>query len=234
MSDEAPDTSGATAAAGPDSGSSPNSDSGPDSGADSGPDSAVGLGWGRPTGVLVAVLSMLGLAASFTLSVDKVKLLEDPSFVPSCNFNPVLSCGSVMATDQASVFGFPNPFLGVVAFSVMLTIGVLLAAGVRLPTPIIVGGAIGSVLGAVFVHWLIFQSLYEIGALCPWCMVVWVVTLPLALWFTLEAAARAGGGGVRRVVRTVWEWRITVLGLWYVGVAVLILVRFWDYWSTQV
>lgn len=186
--------------------------------------------WGRATGVAMAVLAALGLAAAFTLSVDKVKLLQDPDFVPSCNFNPVLSCGSVMATDQAAVFGFPNPFLGVVGFSVMLTVAVVLAAGVRLPTWFMAGAALGSVLGAVFVHWLIFESLYEIGALCPWCMVVWAVTIPLAAWFTLKALDELG---LRRVVRTLWDWRFTLVGLWYVGVLVLIMVRFWDYWSTR-
>ncbi|KRF11320.1 hypothetical protein ASG90_16285 [Nocardioides sp. Soil797] len=190
--------------------------------------------WGRGTGILLAVLSFLGLAAAFTLSVDKIKLLEDPSFQPSCNFNPVLSCGSVMATDQAAVFGFPNPFLGVIGFSVMLTVAALLVAGSRLPKAITVGAAIGSILGTVFVHWLIFQSLYRIGALCPWCMVVWAVTIPLTWWFTLKAVDEvASVSGVRRVVRVLWEWRFTVVGLWYVGVAVLILARFWDFWSSN-
>ena len=41
------------------------------------------------------------------------------------------------------------------------------------------GLAAGTLLGTVFVHWLIFQSLYRIGALCPYCMVVWAVTIPL-------------------------------------------------------
>ncbi|WP_217996812.1 vitamin K epoxide reductase family protein [Nocardioides jensenii] len=187
------------------------------------------LRWGRLTSIGMSVLSFLGLAAAFTLSVDKVRLLEDPGFEPSCNFNPVLSCGSVMATDQAAAFGFPNPFLGVIGFSIMLTVSVVLASGVRLPQWIMIGAATGSILGVAFVHWLIFQSLYRIGALCPWCMVVWGVTVPLALWFTLKAA-----DGVRRLARSLWEWRLTLIGLWYVAVLVLVLIRFWDYWSTLV
>ena len=42
-----------------------------------------------------------------------------------------------------------------------------------------IGLTIGTLIGAAFVHWLIFQSLYRIGALCPYCMVVWVVTISL-------------------------------------------------------
>ena len=57
--------------------------------------------------------------------------------------------------------------------------GVLAVAKVELPRWYWGGLAIGSLLGAAFVHWLIFQSLYRIGALCPYCMVVWTVTIPL-------------------------------------------------------
>jgi uncharacterized membrane protein len=190
--------------------------------------------WRPATGISLAVLALLGLAAAFTLSVDRVRLLVDPDYVPSCNFNPILSCGSVMTTDQAQVFGFPNPFLGLIGFAIILTVGVVLAAGVRLPAPFLLGAATGSLLGLAFVHWLIFQSLYRIGALCPWCMVVWTVTMPIALWFSLAAADRVGGPTGRRTARAIWEWRFTVLAVWYLVVVLLILIRFWDYWRTLV
>jgi uncharacterized membrane protein len=182
----------------------------------------------------MTVWSALGLIASAMLSIDKVKLLIDPSFQPSCNFNPVLSCGSVMKTDQASLFGFPNSFLGLVGFSVMLTLAVLVAAEVVLPRWVVAGAAVGAVLGAVFVHWLAFQSLYRIGALCPWCMVVWAVTIPTAVWLVIAAARSYLPDGGGRVAEGFWEWRFTLVGAWYLAVFVLILVRFWDYWRTLV
>jgi len=40
------------------------------------------------------------------------------------------------------------------------------------------------------VHWLIFQSLYRIGALCPYCMVVWVVTITVFWNVTLHNLTR--------------------------------------------
>ncbi len=187
--------------------------------------------WGMGTRIATLVWTALGLAAAFTLSVDKVKILIDPTFSPSCNFNPVLSCGSVMVTEQASAFGFPNPFLGLIGFSVMLTLAVLLIAQVRLPRLIWAGAALGSLLGLVFVHWLIFQSLYRIGALCPWCMVVWAVTAAIFVWFTAKALDECG---LPRAARALWTWRFTIIVLWYLAVAVLILIRFWDYWSSLV
>lgn len=184
------------------------------------------------SGLALALWSTLGLAAAFALAVDKVKMLADPDFVPSCNFNPVLSCGSVITTDQASVFGFPNPFLGLIGFAVITTLGVLVAARVRLPGRILAGAAAGSFLGFLFVHWLAFQSLYRIGALCPWCLVVWAVSPLLLIWTGSWAAATSRTATVRSLGRFVWTWRYSLAAAWYLLVAVLILIRFWPYWST--
>lgn len=186
----------------------------------------------RGSGIALAVWSVLGLFAAMSLSIDKVKMLQDPAFRPGCDLNPVLACGSVMSTDQAQAFGFPNPFLGLVGFSVTLTLGLLVVSRVRVPTWMVVGGALGSVLGAVMVHWLAFQSLYRIGALCPWCLVVWAVTIPMALWLTLAAIGRLGGERSTRVAAAVWRWRLSLVAAWYLAVFVLVLIRFWSYWST--
>jgi len=69
-----------------------------------------------------------GLIASFELIVGKFALLADPDSVLSCNINPVVSCGSVILTEQGSAFGFANPILGLVGFSVIITLGVLALA----------------------------------------------------------------------------------------------------------
>ncbi len=68
----------------------------------------------------VLIAGVIGLAAAFTLTVEKIEILINPAYVPSCSINPVLSCGSVMITPQASVFGFPNPLIGIVAFTVVV------------------------------------------------------------------------------------------------------------------
>ena len=92
---------------------------------------AVGVPAASALWVLIA--GVVGLAAAFTLTIEKIKLLENPAYVPSCSINPVLSCGSVMATPQAAAFGFPNPLIGVMAFSVVVVSGVLAVAKVPLP-----------------------------------------------------------------------------------------------------
>lgn len=79
------------------------------------------------------------------------------------------------------------------------------------------------------VHWLIFQSLYRIGALCPYCMVVWAVTIPL-LVVTSSIALRPLH--TNAVARAVYQWRWSIVAIWFTSLVLLILVRFWEYWST--
>jgi hypothetical protein len=85
------------------------------------------------------------------------------------------------------------------------------------------------------VHWLIFQSLYRIGALCPYCMVVWAVTIPLlvvAASIVFRPALEEGHGGA--LARVLFRWRWSIVTLWFTAVFLLIMVRFWNYWSTLI
>jgi uncharacterized membrane protein len=186
---------------------------------------------GTASALWVLIAGALGLTAAITLTVEKIELLIDPSYVPSCSINPVLSCGSVMATPQASAFGFPNSLLGIVGFTVVVVTGVLAVAKIALPRWYWAGLAAGTLLGVVFIHWLIVQSLYQIGALCPYCMVVWSVTIPLLVVVTSIALQPLAGNAVARVL---YQWRWSLVTLWFVGVLLMILVRFWNYWSTLI
>lgn len=190
-----------------------------------------GSGVRRGSALWVLIAGVVGLASAITLTVEKIELLIDPSYVPSCSINPVLSCGSVMVTPQASEFGFPNSLIGVVAFSVVVVTGVLAVAKVSLPQWFWVGLAAGTTLAVVFVHWLIYQSLYTIGALCPYCMVVWVVTIPLFVLVSSIALRPLAGNGFARFVH---QWRWSLVALWFTALTLMILERFWNYWSTLI
>lgn len=203
----------------------------PDETAETRAEAPAGVAVSRASAVWVLIAGVVGLIAAFTLTVEKIELLINPNYVPSCSINPVLSCGSVMNTDQASLFGFPNPLIGIVAFTIVVVTGVLALTKVALPRWYWGGLAGGTLLGAVFVHWLIFQSLYRIGALCPYCMVVWSITIPLLVVVSSIALRPLGTNPVARAVYT-WRWSLTAL--WFTALILLILVRFWDYWSSLV
>jgi uncharacterized membrane protein len=123
------------------------------------------------------VASLSGLVASFILTIDKFKVLKDAGYTPSCNINATLNCKSVMLSKQAEVFGFPNSIIGIGAFSIMLTIAVLLFFGFSFPKLFLQLATFGTALAVIFCHWLAYQTTFVIGALCPYCMVAWVATL---------------------------------------------------------
>jgi uncharacterized membrane protein len=170
-----------------------------------------------------------GLVAAIALTIEDFKRLVNPSYVPSCSINPVLSCGSVMATHQASVFGYPNPIMGLPTFAVVIATAMLVVAGVALPRWWWAGLTVGSAFGVGFVFWLIFQSLYRIHALCPYCMVVWTFT-PIILLTAFNQLVSGAGG----VLRFVADWRWTILIVYYAVVILLIYLQFQDYWNSLV
>lgn len=195
------------------------------------------MGTHRAVAWLLLVGGLIGFAAAFVLTVERIELLSEPGYTPSCNLNPVLSCGSVMTTPQARVFGFPNPLLGVAGFPVVAATGAALLAGARLARWYWWGLQAGVVFGMGLVGWLIFQSIYRIGALCPYCVVVWAVMLPV-FWYVTLRNITAGVLGARlarsRIAGWCARWHLVVLTIGTVAVLSLIAERFWYYWSTLV
>ncbi len=189
----------------------------------------------RRLAILLIAGGAVGLLAAATLLIEKIALIEDPTYIPTCSINPILSCGSVMSTSTAEAFGFPNPIIGVAAFPVVITTGVILLAGVKLPRAYWRGLQVGVTFGVLFVHWLMFQSLYRIDALCPYCMVVWAVTIPIFLYVTLANFSTGAIRAPRRLqgaVAVIDDYRGVVLTAWYLVIAAAITQRFWDYWQT--
>jgi uncharacterized membrane protein len=154
--------------------------------------------------------------------------------VPTCSINPVLSCGNVMESAQAALLGFPNPIIGVAAFPVIVTTGAALLAGGRLARWYWLGLQAGVTTAFAFICWLVFQSLYRIGALCPYCMVVWAVVIPL-FWYVTARNVAAGALGAApdgRLADGLRDWRGPLVFGTYLVVLLLVLERFWSYWST--
>jgi uncharacterized membrane protein len=184
----------------------------------------------RQTAWILVVSGLIGLVAAIELIIQKISVLSDPDFVPNCDINPVLSCGSVINTEQASLFGFPNPVLGVIGFTIVIMFGALLFAGVQLPRLMWLGLNIGALAGMIFVIWLVSQSLYVIGALCPWCMVVWAVTIPIFWQVTTDnlASGRMSLGKSLTEIIVTLKW--ILVGASYLIIMALIFVRWQDFW----
>ena len=127
--------------------------------------------------------SIASLVASLVLSVDAIRLAEDPGAALSCDINAVISCGTVANSWQASLLGFPNAFLGLMTEPVVITLAVAGLSGVRFPRHMMVAAQVVYTVGLGFAYWLFHQAMFDIGALCPWCMLVTVATT--LVWFEL-------------------------------------------------
>ncbi len=105
-----------------------------------------------------------------------------------------------------------------------MTIGVLLLARVKLPTFVWGGLQAGVIFGIGFVTWLQYQSIYDIHGLCPYCMVVWSITIPIFIWVTARnLRAYAPNNPVSRFVG---DWTLLINILWYVAVISAIWFKF--------
>ncbi|WP_305707362.1 vitamin K epoxide reductase family protein [Nocardioides sp.] len=126
--------------------------------------------------VTMLVASVASLVASFVLSIDALRLAENPNADLGCDINAVISCGTVAGSWQSSLFGFPNAFLGLITEPVVITVAVASLAGVRFPRWFMLTAQVIYTLGLAFAYWLFHQSMFEIGALCPWCLVITLAT----------------------------------------------------------
>lgn len=122
------------------------------------------------------VAGIAAFLAAFVLSVEKLEILKNPGAVLSCSLNAVLNCASVMKTWQAEVFGFPNSYLGIMGFAIVIAVAMGGLLQVRYSRVYLVTAQVFYTLGLAFSYWLFFESIYVIQVLCPWCLVVTAAT----------------------------------------------------------
>ncbi|EPR76964.1 Integral membrane protein [Leifsonia rubra CMS 76R] len=79
-----------------------------------------------------------------------------------------------------------------------------------------------------FCLWLAYQSIFDLATLCPWCMVVWSVTIPMFWAVTLRnltVGAIAAPRTLRRAAAAAYSWVpvITIVG--YIIIAIVAQIR---------
>jgi uncharacterized membrane protein len=185
---------------------------------------------------VLIVAGIIGMIASCVITVEKFDLIKNPNYQPVCDLNPIISCGSVMKSDQASAFGFMNTYIGLLGFPVVLTIGVAMLAGAQFKRWFWVGMQLGLTLGFAFAYWLLFESVYRIRALCPWCLSV-DIALTTAFWYVtlynfytgnlkLPARFNAAGAFIKR-------HHVDILVFFFLVIIAEILHHFWYYFGAH-
>lgn len=180
---------------------------------------------------VLVIGGIIGLIASSVLTVEKIKIAADPNFIPSCSISPIVACSPVISSDQATAFGVPNPFLGLAGFGMVIAVGMMLFAGAtNLKKWFWWCFQAGTLFGILFVSWLIYQSVYEIGKLCLYCMATWAITIPI-FWTTTAYNLQQKNLTVRGALGTVLRnhsGKLVVLS--YVIVLIIVSTHFSEYW----
>jgi uncharacterized membrane protein len=184
----------------------------------------------KPTilAIFFIVAGAIGLAAAFLLTIDKFTLLANPHAQLNCNFSVLVGCSKNLTEWQGEVFGFPNPLLGLVCWPVPITIGAAILAGARFPRWFWLLFNVFALGAVVLVGWFIWQSVFALFVLCPWCMVTWAVTIPVFWAVTLHNLSSGVvplNARARRAFRTLYGWVPLIVLLSYAFVAILAQIQ---------
>ncbi|WIK84378.1 vitamin K epoxide reductase family protein [Pseudoglutamicibacter albus] len=126
-----------------------------------------GFGW------VLLVCGVGSFYGAVELTLERIQLYINPDHIAACDVGGAFSCSTVMKSAQATVFGPPNPFIGLVGFTILIVVGVVLTTGTRLPRWFMNMNLLGTAAATGFLVWLYTQAVYEIGSLCLYCMVCW-------------------------------------------------------------
>jgi uncharacterized membrane protein len=177
---------------------------------------------------LFIVTGLAGLYAAFQLTLERFVLVADATAKLSCDINPFVACSTVIQSAQGSTFGFPNPLLGLMGFAAPVVVGASLLAGARFARWYWALFNVGLLGAFVFIHYLMVQTVFFIGALCPYCLLVWLVTIPLFWYGTINNLARNFGlrGGAQNFFRKLlpFTWMIVLVN--YLVIILLIVQNF--------
>jgi uncharacterized membrane protein len=178
---------------------------------------------------LIIVLGAVGWWAAYNLTIDKFIALEHPTKALSCDLNPFVQCSKNLDSWQGSLFGFPNPILGLGGFVAPIAVGVAILAGASFARWFWRAFHIGVAGAFAFVVFLLTQSFYapNLGTLCPWCLLVWTVVYPLIVSTTgVTLANGVWGEHARGAGRFILRWAPLIVIVMYVIVAALAQARF--------
>ncbi len=184
----------------------------------------------RPTvlAIWMVIAGVIGWIAAFALTIEKFDKLVNPTDAASCDFSVIVQCSANLDSPQGSVFGFPNPVLGLAGWVAPIVVGMAILAGARFARWFWWAFAAGITFAFGFVLWLIGQSIFVLSTLCPWCMVTWLVTIPTfyAVWVhMLRSGAVSRSQKVRAAGAALTSWVPLMAIVTYAIVLLLAQIR---------
>lgn len=187
---------------------------------------------------ILIVAGAIGVYCAFILNQDEIQLLKQPSTHLSCSLDPIVACGNVINSNQAHALGVPNPALGLAAYAAVATIGLTILAGGKFKRWFWLLVEAGLVFAVGFLYWLLYQSMYRIHNLCPYCLTIDVVTVTAFWYVTLynidQKNIKLPKGKSQKIYGWVRRHHLDILVAWLLIVAAVILKHFWYYYGTKI
>ncbi|MEY4367843.1 MAG: hypothetical protein RLZ28_1258 [Actinomycetota bacterium] len=165
----------------------------------------------------ILVTGAVGLFGAGMLTYERIRQQLFPNESLSCDLNVWVSCGSVMKRDQAHIFGFPNSWVGVIGFVLVVGFAAMQLFFYRQYSKRVWASFVAGLgFALTFVGFLLSQSLFVIHILCPYCMVVWAATIPLFIhvvfWIrTTDVFEINPRSKARAAALYEWSWVITLV-----------------------
>jgi len=125
---------------------------------------------------IILVTAILCLVAAFVLSVDAIELVKNPNVKLNCSVNVIINCATVAKSQFATLFGFPNSFIGMMVEPIFIVVAIAILLGTKLPKKFMLAIQLLVIGSLVFTYALFFISTFIIQALCPWCFLVMIST----------------------------------------------------------
>ena len=179
------------------------------------------------TVILWIATAVIAWVVSFLLYLEYIGQLTDAAPAISCSFSAFITCGPNLLSPAGNLLGFTNAILGIVLFlgPVFAGVGALAAPGGmrawywRVFALFVLGGY-------ALVHVFASRSIFEFGSLCPWCMIVWLMTIPL-FWSVAGWTLRAGvwGAAPKRLGDVLSGWLIPIVVVNYAVIALAAQLR---------
>lgn len=171
--------------------------------------------------LILIFAGLLGMYASLILSIDKLRIAEDPTYVIDCKISDVVDCTKVMNTPEASVLGFPNTFFGLICYSACFTFGLCLLLNRGNITSIIWKlGLPFATIAFLFSYWLLYRAESVYSAICPYCLLSAIASTLIFSAFTYKVVAERS-----QHKNLAKYWALGTLA-WLLFVAALLFISF--------
>ncbi|MCA9323580.1 hypothetical protein KC992_00585 [Candidatus Saccharibacteria bacterium] len=182
--------------------------------------------------LLTIFVASVGMGAAYSLAKEKQALDADPTHIASCSINPIVSCAASVTTEQGSALGVSNPSLGIVAYGLLLLLGIGLLIGLKMSKQWWWLVFAGGIFGIGFCVYLFTQSLYVIGTLCLYCSTIWAVTSAFFVYATTHIFLQDYIPSSKKIKSWLEKNHMLPLLIIYVLIILLIYFRWSEYWNS--